>query len=41
VAVLDEQIQSVVPHRTGASRDVALDFLGIVVGMLVKVGRGF
>jgi VanZ family protein len=38
---MDEYVQSMVPHRTGARQDVALDLLGIVVGILVKAGRGF
>lgn len=41
VATMDEYIQSIVPHRTGARQDVALDLLGIVVGILVKAGKGF
>lgn len=41
VAAMDEYVQSMVPHRTGARQDVALDLLGIVVGILVKAGRGF
>jgi len=41
VAAMDEYVQSMVPHRTGARQDVALDLLGIVVGILIKAGRGF
>lgn len=41
VAAMDEYVQSMVPHRTGARQDVALDLLGIIVGILVKAGRGF
>ncbi len=41
MAAMDEYVQSMVPHRTGARQDVALDLLGIVVGILIKAGRGF